>query len=280
MKRYHKIIERGKDMSKRTRNPVISGILSLIVPGLGQLYNNKPKHFIIFISATFLIFIIAAITKFHHHFIGFIAMFMINGLILVFSILISVLTSIRNYPESKKMYNKWVVYLVVILVFVVYARILIPEFIGVKTYSIPTESMSPTIQNGDRIVVSPNYYFFSKRIKKGDVVVFSPPGDKSTYIKRCVAVAGDTVLIKNNHLYINGTAIDEKYVKGDTNYYNFENAHIDGTVPQGCIVVLGDNREHSSDSRAFGYVKADKFIGKALFIYYSKDYTRIGNTIE
>ena len=81
-------------------------------------------------------------------------------------------------------------------------------------------------------------------------------------------------------MYVNGKAVKEPYVEGYTNYHGFENkTRIEGVVPDRNMVVLGDNREHSMDSRYFGYVPYSRIRGKALYILFAEDFSRIGKQL-
>lgn len=147
--------------------------------------------------------------------------------------------------------------------------LLIQQFV-VKPFYIPSESMENTLLKGNRVLVNRFVYRFTDP-KPGDVVVFHPPSSpKEDYIKRVVAVAGDTVAVRDGKLYVNGVAKDEPYLKQQ---------FIEGTfpatrVPAGKFWAMGDNRNQSGDSRVFGAVEVNKILGKAFMIYWPV--TRIG----
>jgi signal peptidase I len=130
-------------------------------------------------------------------------------------------------------------------------------------YYLPTGSMEPTILLGDQLFAATINY---TPIKRSDVIIFKTPDEeKKDYIKRCVAVEGDSFEIKEGAFYLNGCRLDEPYVRGETR--NDQGARfVAGSVPKGMIYVLGDNREDSFDSRHFGFVPVDNVTGKAMFI--------------
>jgi len=159
----------------------------------------------------------------------------------------------------------------------------------VQAYYIPTGSMEDTLLVGDHLFVEkitygpiiPKMFNMEKpihlsclalrKIERGDIVIFRPPHEiDKDYIKRCVALPGDKVEIKNGSLYINDQEVNEPYVKGKT-YDDFGEKKIQGIVPEGKVVVLGDNRENSSDGRFFGYLNIEEIKGKALFLYWNTD---------
>jgi signal peptidase I len=109
-----------------------------------------------------------------------------------------------------------------------------------------------------------------RKVKRGDIVIFKPPNEIiKDYIKRCIAVPGDTVRIKDGFIFINDKRLDEPYTKGRTSYDDFPDKKIEGIVPDGKVVVLGDNRENSYDGRGFGYLQIERIKGKAFVLYWN-----------
>lgn len=105
--------------------------------------------------------------------------------------------------------------------------------------------------------------------ERGDIVVFDPPGstDGKPYIKRVLALEGETVEIKNGSIYVDGIKVDEPYIQdGITECYSDEECK--WVVSEGHVWVMGDNRRNSSDSRAFGEVPIENIIGKAIVTYW------------
>lgn len=127
------------------------------------------------------------------------------------------------------------------------------------------ESMVPTVQNNDKLIIEKVSYRITDA-KRNDIVVIKYPADISQrIIKRVIAVAGDKVKINNNILYINGKIINECY-KNE----NFMKDYDEVMVPQDSIFVLGDNRNFSKDSRSsdVGFVKLNLLEGKAVMRLY------------
>ncbi|QUL98377.1 MAG: signal peptidase I [Candidatus Fermentithermobacillus carboniphilus] len=131
----------------------------------------------------------------------------------------------------------------------------------VETFLVEGPSMEPTLMSGERLLVSKIAYRFGTP-KRGDVVVLRYPLDPSRdYIKRVVAVGGDTVELRLGRLYVNGKLMEEPYVH-QPGLYNMSPI----TVPKGTVFVLGDHRTNSEDSRSFGPVRLELIKGKALLI--------------
>ncbi len=187
----------------------------------------------------------------------------------------------------------------------------------VQAFKIPTGSMENTLLVGDfllvnKLVYGPHLPFTEKRVpsirepKRGDIVVFKYPLDETLdFVKRCIALPGDTVKMVNKALYVNGRHVDESYARFNTKRVIPSNPHNSSNtlkkprfpltrdnfgpivVPEGKYFVMGDNRDNSSDSRVWGFVDRNLIIGRPLFIYFSWDkekflprFTRIGHIIR
>lgn len=123
-------------------------------------------------------------------------------------------------------------------------------------------SMEPSLHNGEFVIVSKLNYRFGEP-ERGDVVVFDYPKNVTQeYIKRVVGLPGETVMIENGTVYIDGQPLQEPYVSEPPAYQ--------GTweVPRGSLFVLGDNRNNSSDSHDWGEVPKENLIGEALLVYW------------
>ncbi len=131
---------------------------------------------------------------------------------------------------------------------------------------IPSESMVPTLQVGDRVMVNKFIYYF-KKPQRGDIIVFHPPeilNSKDDYIKRVIGLPGETVEMKNNRVYIDGKPLVEPYLAEPVNY-----TYGPVVVPEDSLLVLGDNRNKSFDSHMWNaWLSKDKIKGKAFVIYW------------
>lgn len=131
-------------------------------------------------------------------------------------------------------------------------------------------SMETTLFTGERLFISKLSYRFATP-KRGDVVVFKYPLNPSKdYIKRCVAIGGDTVEVRLGRLYVNGNEVQEPYVR-HPGVYDMKAV----IVPEDCIFVLGDHRTNSEDSRVFGPVKLASVKGKAVLILWPPSSIRL-----
>ena len=178
------------------------------------------------------------------------------------------------------------------IVFVVVMVIIIRFFVGEIRW-IPSGSMRPTLLEGDRIFVE-RFSRFYKTPERGDVMVFYPPSTELqntplklfarltgffckdiAYIKRVVGMPGDKFEIKfdktgKGMVYINDKPYEEEYIKSVYDYSICTEAMYCGpfTIPEGEYFMMGDNRGNSQDSRYWGTLKEDRFIGKAVFLFW------------
>jgi signal peptidase I len=179
----------------------------------------------------------------------------------------------------------------------------------IQAFKIPSGSMIPTLLIGDHLLVNKIIYgtpvdipftditvFYMPGFEKpqrGDIIVFKSPEDPTRdFIKRVVAVGGDTIQMINKKLYINGAYVNEPYVQYTDNSIRlgrFEPRDYFGPymVPKDKLFMMGDNRDNSSDSRYWGYVDVKQVKGKALIMYWSWDsdnnkprFGRIGKLIN
>ena len=181
----------------------------------------------------------------------------------------------------------------ILLVVALAIAIIIKTFL-VQAFAIPSISMAPTLERGDRILVCRICTRVSD-VQRGDIIVFTNPHpgpstdrgvvggilhwlgegigvaqpENKDYVKRVVGLPGDVVELHDGTLFLNGTAMAEPYLNPEVDTQPYGPV----TVPDGMLFVLGDNRAHSGDSRfppptGLGFVPEDTVIGKAFVIVY------------
>ena len=167
-----------------------------------------------------------------------------------------------------------------------------------STTIVRQESMVPTLQDGDILFINRFAQVIGTPLETGDVVVLEAPLDvvtegdyavysedtlwtkflklfkKTLYIKRVVGTPGDRLVIDGREVSINGEILDEYYINPDR-YPNDINDEIDIEIPEGYVFCMGDNRDRSKDSRAFGLIPINKIEGKAEFRLFPFD--KFGN---
>jgi len=163
----------------------------------------------------------------------------------------------------------------------------------VQAFKIPTGSMENNLLVGDHLLV--NKFVFAPTltsiekillpidpIRRGDIIVFKYPEDpERDFIKRVIGLPGETLELRNKHVYINGTLLEEPYVHflfpidgdgsgpPDVSDYDVRRNYGQVTVPPDQYFMMGDNRDNSQDSRYWGFLPRDYVKGKALFVYFS-----------
>lgn len=160
----------------------------------------------------------------------------------------------------------------------------------IQAFFIPSGSMLPTLQTGDRILVNKFIYFF-RDPEPGDIVVFNAPPAASPidrdFIKRVVAAPGDKVCVHDDALYRNGERIEEEYIAEKPRYV-WPAPDTCLNVPEGNYVVMGDNRNDSNDSHRWEtidpttgrveprpYVPRENFLGEAMLIFWPPQRIRL-----
>ena len=146
----------------------------------------------------------------------------------------------------------------------VLVALLIRYFI-VELYVVDGPSMQPTLQDGERLVVNKFIYHWRNPLR-GEVVIFRYPRDHSRdFIKRVIATGGDTIEIKDGHVFVNDALVNEDYISEKT-----RTEYPKQTVPEGTLFVCGDNRRNSLDSRFpdVGFVPIELVKGKAALIFW------------
>jgi signal peptidase I len=202
----------------------------------------------------------------------------------------------RPLPRAKSTFREYAEALLVALALALFIRTFF-----VQAFKIPSGSMLPTLQIGDHLLVNKLLYglripVYGTRLfdyfepDRGDIIVFVYPEDREKdFIKRVIGIPGDEIEIRNKKLYRNGEPV------GDEAYARYAEPAEPGprdnfgpvTVPEGHVFVMGDNRDHSFDSRFWGFVPYEDIKGKAFVIYWSWDgddswvrWSRIGQLVH
>jgi signal peptidase I len=153
--------------------------------------------------------------------------------------------------------------------------------IAIQAVHVVGSSMNPSLQDNDLVIASRLDYRLHPP-DRGDIVIVKDPWDPSqNFIKRVIGLPGDHVLIRTGHVYLNGVRLEEPYVAADwqatTNWPALPNQADGDKVPAGSYFVLGDNRDHSSDSRVFGYISGGQIEGKAIVRFWPVDHLELLN---
>jgi signal peptidase I len=287
----------------RRRVPWRAALLSVVTPGVGELYSGRPFRAIIVYLLWLGIQLICIRAV-------FILLQPWNIIVPVAGILLLVLLVLGDAIRCARMaapdyrlkaYNRWYIYLLCVVLVGAGQRTLRPFLLarGIKNV---TASMLPTMAPGDRFFVDKRAYL-GRMPQRGDIISFRYPRNPSImYVKRVIAVGGDVVRIHDRQVFVNGKALSEAYAYYQAsiirpfidnfppplneiytlpaawgldqgwaremhNFIGGDGLH----VPENSLFVLGDNREYSADSRLWGFVPRANVLGKAAVIYFSWD---------
>jgi signal peptidase I len=184
--------------------------------------------------------------------------------------------AVEPRPESpaEGKSNRWIIELAGVVVFALVVAFLLRTFV-IATYSIPSGSMEPTLNIGDRIVVDKLSYDFHG-VDPGNIIVFSTPPNEdcagppvSDLVKRVIGLPGQTISVSGGRVFINGRVLNESWLPSsvqDKTYPGPSTApyslHRPFRIPQGDVFVMGDNRTLSCDSRYWGPIRESTIVGK------------------
>jgi signal peptidase I len=141
----------------------------------------------------------------------------------------------------------------------------------VQVTEVRQRSMELTLEQNDRVLVSKVDYRLGAP-QRGDIIVFNPPTDSTIpYVKRVIAVGGETIDLRDGQVYVNGKLIAYAETRGQRTTPQAATVAYPFTVPEGQVFVLGDNRQSSSDSRTFGSVPVGNIIGKVILRFWPFD---------
>jgi signal peptidase I len=275
----------------RKLKPWLAALLSFFLPGLGLAYCREFRDSIIAFAGWIIVGNIAVAILLYAD-LGFINVIIPLALMLTYYIGIIAYSylraaRIREVPISTKyaIFGKWYSYIILIIIFVVLMPYLIPVWAEVKGFSMTADSMANTFHPGDWILADLSAYHNDEPVPQ-DLVIFLWPGDSETvYIKRCVAKGDQKVEIIDKKLFVDGVAF------ADTGYAVYSDSTVRPRpaagensrdnwgpyfIPKDSYFMMGDNRDNSYDSRFWGPVDKGLILGKAIRIYWSDDFGRIG----
>lgn len=195
----------------------------------------------------------------------------------------------EKIKSNSKEILEWIYCIIIAIILALFVR----YYIGTPTI-VQQPSMYPTLVEGDRLILNRLTRTFHQELKRGQIVTFQAPSTelvtystadensliarydndpeglwskfvfyvleqgKDSYIKRVIATEGEHIKIENGKVYINGEELQEDYLQPNVVTTAVNGTFTDLVVPEGCVFVMGDNREHSTDSRRFGCIPIEK----------------------
>lgn len=281
----------------RPRHPLFALLMSLVLPGFGQLYNGEINR-AIWLFLVFAIMTVPGVTLIALHLpSGWMMPCLIIALMLTVALwlfgMIDAWRGARRQPDYVP--QAWQVSGIYLLVLILCDVIAFPLLTGyvrshqVASFRIPSSSMEPSVLKGDIIFADKRYNCpgCKQEVKRGDIAIFTYPNNRTVYyIKRIIGLPGDQVQLRDHEIQVNGKSLKVNETvttsgalvseaDGDRHWqvaWAVDEKHrpeADIAVPPGSVFVLGDNRTLSTDSRDFGTVPLQDVVGKARQIWFS-----------
>jgi signal peptidase I len=269
--------------------PIVAILLSLATPGLGHVYCGKPLRGLFFLVGLSAILVGIGFTGLSTS-SALVACLAMAGFAIQLAALVDAGVLADRVKEAPRYwYNRWYIYATVVAVFLIVAlswfRFDPYRLIGFRTFRIPIDSMSPALIGGDCFLARWGS-FTQVGPKRGEIVVFPYPEDRTKeFVKRVIGLPGERIHIKDKQVFVNDQPIADPWgVHNDPVVIPGSQMPRDNfgpvTVPVDSVFVLGDNRDHSLDSRFWGYVAIRDIEGKAICIYWSADWSRINTRLD
>ena len=294
--------EQADEHKRVKRRPIVAALLSLLMFGMGQLYNGQLRRAVAYLALGLLPYIaLLLVVQFIPPYLGSV-LFVIGALSLVtvwiFGVVDAFISARRIGTVTLQRYNRWYVYVSIYLI-----ATLMPFAVDeppVAAYSLPSSSMTPSLLAGDYVYA---HAYRDQPLERGDIAVFKLPTNGTDYIKRIVGLPGDRIQVRGGILHINGKSVQRestgaytyRYFSGtvrtatryqetlpngkrymiveESDTYPADNTPV-YTVPAGHYFAIGDNRDNSLDSRYLqkvGFIPHENITGRVILIYFSKD---------
>ena len=284
------------------RKPLVALLMSLVLPGYGQLYNGQVNKGI-WLFLAFALISVPGIA---------VAALYLPAMLTVPTLLLSAFAAIAlwlfgmsdAWRQARRQQNYipggWQCSGAYAVVFFLCSGLALPLLINyvrsyqVEPFRIPSGSMAPAILQGDLLFADKRYNRAgwaglpggrTSSVARGDIAIFTYPNDRTLkYIKRIIALPGDKVKIHNNEVQVNGVVLAAAPLTSQTDGKQAL-TELDITVAAGQVFVLGDNRSNSTDSRDFGSVPMQDVVGKARQVWFSSGpegvrWQRLGKVLE
>jgi signal peptidase I len=276
--------------SSRWKRALVAGLVSLVFPGMGQLYNRQPRKGFSLALITYVFDLIMVKTRLLFAFPTMVATILALGLWKLFVAAEAGYAAATGKKPESAVPMPQITYSFLAIIFFAAVFIPFPDLkseAGFASFKVPSASMCPTICLGERFVADMHAYK-SKPPQRGDLILMKHSSSDALFIKRVIGTAGDVVAPGPGAILVNGQRFSPPAPCG-TNLLPQKNTDATDsplfqstTVPEGSFFVVGDNIANSYDSRIpeFGPVTQEMVRGKPLFLYWSTSHSRVGCSIR
>jgi signal peptidase I len=267
--------------TQNTRKPhvVLAFIAGFLGLGLGYVYVGKIRFGVATIVGLCLIVGFFAWTRLIVQsaiMLWLLAVLMV--LVAVFAWVHAIVIAARNREAPARRYNHWWFYLLWSLGTVALGPVIFVSratLLGYETFRVASASMSPTLELGE-LFMSDSWRYHHHAVRVGEIVVLERPERPGVkYIKRVVAIAGDSVELQDGVLYRNGEPVSEPYLHVAVPYGGSPRTNTKSILGRGLIYVLGDYRDNSMDSRQWGPFQISSLRGRVQYIWLSTQDSKI-----
>ncbi len=273
-------------MPVKKRRAWVAFILSLIVSGLGQLYNGQWKKAILFYGIN-LGMTILSLRVLIETFYGLLGSLAYAVVFVLFTCIEAAFQAVKTKEIVLTRYTRWYVYFLLWFINIFVNLYLISSISSYQSYKTSAGSMKPSLALGDYFIINKTFYQHHP-IERGDIVVFAYPDDPSRdFVKRVIGLSNEKIELMNKEVFIDAQPLQENYIQHNSNdvlpsEYSPRDNFGPVIVPPDSIFLLGDNRDNSMDSRFWKnrYANINTIKGKVLYLYWSKDLSRIGLTVK
>jgi signal peptidase I len=263
----------------RKRRAWVAGLLNATNLGLGFLYLGKPYWAFATLLAMLALTGAFGWSRLVLFPAGFFALLLAMLCVWAGSIVVAVLAARRLAPATLAPFQRWYVYLGYFVLSILTFKGLMESrsvIFGYEPFRFHSASMERTLVPGDYFM-SNTWKFRSRGPERGELVIFIHPGDRSLkYVMRVIGLPGEIVRIQGRQVRVNGSVLSEPYLDPANNQGLSSPGAGEFRIPDASYFVLGDNRDNSSDSRAWGFVPRQNLLGSVEYIWYSRDADRIG----
>ena len=288
------------------RRPWLAALMSLVLPGYGQLYNGEVNRAIwLFLGFALLSvpgLVVAALYLPDHWTVAALAASLLASLgVWVYAVSNAWSVARRSLAYRLQPWQSSGFYLLVLLVC---DSVVLPMLIGyvrtqqVEAFKIPSSSMAPTLLPGDFLFADKRYNCpqCKRAVRRNDVAIFVYPNDRTMYfVKRIVGLPGDHIELRNQQFFVNGVLLPMRAQPATIGLATAASSAqpqasvapetLEVTVAAGTVFVLGDNQQHSQDSRQFGSVPLHDVVGRVRQVWFSWGeggvrWSRLGSTPE